>query len=194
MGTLCNITHPGLEKKNLLSIKYFIRQLQLKWAISLSLCTQSSKCTAYLHNAFFFLIQKHVLFYQHRFGTDHHPHRRNDAELADYSHWEVGLALPEDVKIAETSDLTLASCLLPDMWRIECGGYISPRGVETHQQAHECYAYSGGDSKTKCQSRGNMANVCENPPGVLIDDTGCGLISVESGVPSKQIIIIAAPS
>lgn len=55
MGTLCNITHPGLGKKNLLSIKYFIRQLQLKLAISLSLCTQTCKCTAYLHDAFFYI-------------------------------------------------------------------------------------------------------------------------------------------
>lgn len=35
-----------------------------------------------------------------------------------------------------------------------------------------------------------MANVCENLPSVLNDDTGRSLVSMESGVPSKQVIIL----
>lgn len=44
------------------------------------------------------------------------------AEFADYSHRKVvGLELPVDLKLAWTSDPTLASCLLPDMSRNKCG-------------------------------------------------------------------------
>lgn len=45
-----------------------------------------------------------------------------DTELAG----KLALALPKDVKIAGTSDPALASCLLPDMWRIERGGCYQP--------------------------------------------------------------------
>lgn len=35
----------------------------------------------------------------------------------------AGLELPADLKLARTSDPTLASCLLPDMRRNKCGSY-----------------------------------------------------------------------
>lgn len=83
-----------------------------KWQISTS-------CAGCLWRAFSW---KHFFSSYLKFGNNHRYFQRKDKDLAG----KLALALPKDVKIAGTSDPALASCLLPDMWRIERGGCYQP--------------------------------------------------------------------
>lgn len=64
-----------------------------------------------------------ILFPSHlKFGNSRRYFQKKDSELAG----KLASALPNDVKIARTSDPALASCLLPDTWRMEHGGCYQP--------------------------------------------------------------------
>lgn len=60
-------------------------------------------------------IPANIFFSSHlKFGNSCRYFQRKDPKLAG----KLLLALPNDVKIARTSDPAVASCLLPDMWRL----------------------------------------------------------------------------